>query len=187
VKDVYTTGYDYRTGYGRISLDADGDGVNHHADNCPLLYNPDQLDLDNDKLGDACDADVDGDGLTNTQETLLGTNLRKADTDGDGLSDGVEVKTYGTHPLLADTDGDGLTDGEEVNIYKTNPKLSDQGDLAPRGAPNQTVNLADLLVLMRFIEGLDTPSARDQRLGDMNADNVLDIRDALLLRRRLGY
>jgi hypothetical protein len=187
VKDVNIAGYDYRTGYGRISLDADADGVNHDSDNCPLVSNTNQLDLDGDKIGDVCDLDIDGDGLLNTQETVLGTNPRQADTDGDGLSDGAEVNTFGTNPLLADTDGDGLTDGEEVNIYKTNPKVSDKGDLAPRGAPDKTVNLADLLMLMRFIEDLDTPTSRDTHLGDMNSDNVLDIRDVLILRKKLGF
>ncbi|MCP4356603.1 MAG: protein kinase [Chloroflexi bacterium] len=65
-------------------------------------------------------SDPDGDGLTNEEETNLGTNLEKADTDGDGLLDGDEinadrVKRYGTDPINPDTDNDGLSDGEEVN------------------------------------------------------------------------
>ena len=32
VKDVSTTGFDYRTGYGRLSLDADADGLNHDVE-----------------------------------------------------------------------------------------------------------------------------------------------------------
>jgi len=45
----------------------------------------------------------------------------------------------------------------------------------------------DLMMLIRFVGGLDTPAARDLILGDMNGDNVLDVRDVLLLRRSLGY
>jgi hypothetical protein len=44
--------------------------------------------------------DSDGDGLTDTQEILLGTNTRKADTDGDGFSD-YQEGLDGTNPLLA--------------------------------------------------------------------------------------
>ncbi len=43
--------------------------------------------------------DLDGDGLPNATEILLGTNPDKFDSDGDGFSDGVEY-TYGTNPNL---------------------------------------------------------------------------------------
>lgn len=59
-------------------------------------------------------ADADGDGLTDTEELSLGTNLNQPDTDGDSLFDKEEVKIYNTDPLKADTDGDGIADGVEV-------------------------------------------------------------------------
>lgn len=52
--------------------DADGDGVDDSADNCPALANADQHDEDGDAIGDVCDpcphlagtdADADGDGV----------------------------------------------------------------------------------------------------------------------------
>jgi len=58
--------------------------------------------------------DTDGDGLTDQEEAVLGTNPNLKDTDGDGLSDYEEVKIYHTDPLKADTDGDGYSDGAEV-------------------------------------------------------------------------
>lgn len=62
----------------------------------------------------ACCVDTDGDGLTDSEEALLGTNPTVADTDGDNLSDGTEVNTHGTNPLLADTDSDGVDDDVEI-------------------------------------------------------------------------
>lgn len=37
--------------------DIDADGILNTKDNCPALSNPNQKDLDHDKIGDACDAD----------------------------------------------------------------------------------------------------------------------------------
>ncbi|MBX3044340.1 MAG: OmpA family protein [Candidatus Kapabacteria bacterium] len=58
--------------------------------------------------------DSDGDGLTDDEERLLGTDPNNPDTDGDGLLDGEEVKKYKTDPLNPDTDGGGVNDGIEV-------------------------------------------------------------------------
>lgn len=59
-------------------------------------------------------SDSDGDGLSDYQEELYGTNPNKSDSDGDGLSDYEEIKIYQTDPNKSDTDGDGVSDGEEV-------------------------------------------------------------------------
>ena len=59
------------------------------------------------------DVDSDGDGLTDDEETELGTNPNDADSDEDGLADGNEVM-LGTDPTSSDTDGDGYIDSEEV-------------------------------------------------------------------------
>lgn len=58
--------------------------------------------------------DTDGDGLTDVEESQLGTDPSKPDTDGDGLNDREEVRVYGTDPLNQDTDGDTYLDGVEV-------------------------------------------------------------------------
>ncbi len=70
---------------------------------------------------DPNNADTDGDGVSDAEELELGTDPNNADTDGDGLSDGDEVNTYGTDPNNVDTDGDGLSDYDEVITYNTDP------------------------------------------------------------------
>jgi alpha-tubulin suppressor-like RCC1 family protein len=47
--------------------------------------------------------DDDGDGLTNADELLNGTNPKLTDTDSDGIEDGQEV-SLGMNPLVADID-----------------------------------------------------------------------------------
>lgn len=188
-KDVDAAGFDYRTGSGRISLDADSDGYNHDTDNCPLISNSTQSDLDGDGAGDACDNDTDGDGLTNTQEVVYGTNPANPDTDGDGLTDWKEVNVHNTNPLRPDTDGDGLTDGEEVNIYGTDPNVSNKGDLAPRSAPDGVVDAADYVVMQRIVLGEIQPTARELAQGDLYPvsvpDGVIDMSDLIVLQGRI--
>ncbi|MEM2924428.1 MAG: thrombospondin type 3 repeat-containing protein [Methanocellales archaeon] len=52
-----------------IIKDFDNDGISDDKDNCPYVYNPDQKDLDNDRIGDVCDVcddrDSDQDGIKN--------------------------------------------------------------------------------------------------------------------------
>ena len=91
--------------------DSDGDHVADSIDNCPTVYNPDQLNSDGgkrpagpqipggwasnpaaDKLGDACDPDDDNDGLPDASENELSCPYRlNADSDGDRIVDGYEV------------------------------------------------------------------------------------------------
>lgn len=50
------------------ATDSDGDGLFDREDNCPDLPNPEQLDLDNDRIGDPCDDDRDGDTIPNAAD-----------------------------------------------------------------------------------------------------------------------
>ena len=120
-----------------VVIDSDGDGYADTLDTHPgdtALYNDhdnngtnDELeappDDDTDAMPDSQDPspqDQDNDGLTDTEEYLMGTDPGEVDTDGDGLADGMEAYV-GTDPLNVDTDGDGLTDFEELMAYHTDP------------------------------------------------------------------
>jgi MYXO-CTERM domain-containing protein len=58
-------------------------------------------------------ADPDGDGLTNREEQLIGTDPMNPDTDGDTISDGEEVGPDASNPR--DTDGDGTIDALDLD------------------------------------------------------------------------
>ncbi len=50
------------------AADYDKDGVPDLKDNCPKIANPDQADMNKNGIGDACDPDIDGDGLLNGKD-----------------------------------------------------------------------------------------------------------------------
>ncbi len=94
---------------GVVVSDSDGDGINDGADNCPNDANVDQLDSDNDGLGNVCDStpygpDSDGDGVPDSQDNCPElANPDQKDNDNDGRGDAC------TAPI-EDADGDGIED-----------------------------------------------------------------------------
>lgn len=58
--------------------------------------------------------DGDGDGLSDCEESFLGSDALNADTDGDGLGDGYELSMPGCRPLVWSGDSDGVPLGAEL-------------------------------------------------------------------------
>ena len=57
------------------------------------------------------------------------------------------------------------------------------GDLAPLGAPDGVINVADILIATRIVVGNLTPGALEYAHGDMNTDGVIDTTDLILIYR----
>ena len=70
-----------------VNSDSDADGEPDEADNCRIIPNSSQSDLDEDSIGDVCDSDIDGDGIRGEDDCddlldTLGHQARDADCDG---------------------------------------------------------------------------------------------------------
>lgn len=88
-----------------LASDPDGDGVDSGnafstQDNCPLQANADQLDADQDNIGDACDAtpngDDDSDGIDNLSDNCpVNSNSNQSDLDDDNIGDVCDSSLYG--------------------------------------------------------------------------------------------
>ena len=80
--------------------DTDNDGITNNADNCIFIVNPNQANMDGDAQGDACDADIDGDNITNvapihvsigtSQDSCPYVDATGKDEDRDGCIDEIK-------------------------------------------------------------------------------------------------
>ena len=163
-----------------------------------LGFDPGQLAVANMILAprsDGAESDMDGDGLSDSEERSAGSDPRAADSDGDGLNDLIELRV-GFDPLQADPpslgedlltldlvaedrDRDGLGECEE-RLLGTDPTLIDSdGD-----------GLPDRLELNRGTDLLHADSAEDvDEDGVSNGDEVREGTDPRSVdeSRRLGF
>ncbi len=92
----------YEAESGMLLKDEDGDGVDDSKDNCLGLSNPDQVDTDNDGLGDLCDpfpdnpdndvaqCELERDDLQAQLDSCLSRPPSLGDVDGDGEYDATD-------------------------------------------------------------------------------------------------
>ena len=108
--------------------DMDNDGMDDQWELAHSLSPEDSSDADQ---------DLDGDGLTNLEEFLSGSNPTTVDTDADGVNDNLDVEPLNNKRWTnIDTDGDGFTDDVETVLgFDINNAqdvwVDDDGDHSP--------------------------------------------------------
>jgi|GEM_PF-4382097 len=133
--------------------DSDGDGVADGSDNCPLVANSDQADIDGDQIGDACDPQdnrptsinvvkeanpSDGTDFSFTSNLPGGSSFSLDDDDG---SDPTlpEARLFDLLTAGSYTITEGITAGWALNDITCTGEVSYTPDLPNRSV---TVNLA---------------------------------------------
>ena len=141
------------SGYQRMYYfmpDFDGDNVGT-GDNCPDNYNPNQLDYNDNGLGDVCDDDDDSDSVKDISDSCprgvkgwTSTEVTDYDDDGckdldeedldddeDGIPDTTDACPVGIIGAGFDLDGDGCKDVEDPD--DDGDLVRDESDLCPSG------------------------------------------------------
>jgi len=114
---------------------------------------------------------------------------------GSNSAPGIASTDFDAEPRIVDGDSDGSAT-VDMGVDEYTPLITADGDVAPLGNRDGTVNVGDALVALRFALGLETPTQEDISHGDVaplsstgcpNPDGNMTVGDALvILRLALG-
>ncbi len=164
-------------------VDADNDNVCDDIDNCLGEANPNQEDMDGDNQGDACDDDIDGDGIANNEDCdplddsigLPPTWYADADGDGYGTDEVITSCTQpdGYAPLSGDCDDSNpdLNPGDQTLTFAGTAGFQNAFINPLQGSPNTTFNFA---VVYTDVNGTLPPLGFPRVLLDFEGNGVFN-------------
>ena len=117
-------------------------------------------DTDNDGTVDRLDSDDDNDGLSDADETRIGTDHLRIDTDGDGYNDKVDIFPLDAKEAI-DTDRDGL--GDNTDPDDDNDGLSDEQEKTKGTDPKRQDTDGDGVIDSRDFYPLDPKRSVEEK------------------------
>ena len=148
-------------------------------DNCPGVSGDNQADQDGDGQGDACDGDIDNDGVSNDAEAARGTNPRSTDSDGDGRPDGADAC-----PSIASAEANGCVTPPVLPA----PVVPDttKATITISRAPSSVKRAAFLKGVSASISGNEPVSLEVTLLGKASSASVAKTADVVLAEKNFA-
>ncbi|MBU0962851.1 MAG: thrombospondin type 3 repeat-containing protein [Nanoarchaeota archaeon] len=155
--------------------DNDNDDVGNACDNCPNIYNSEQSNLDGDQNGDVCDNDIDGDGIPNVRDLLLGNK--------------THIKTN-IHDLIIKIDGSEniSRDFNPVAYIEFSNDTNNFLEFEYNFSMNQTLELSKVTIQKQtatsengfmLVKGIDSPIVRAKTIF---VDNINKTRSSICIK-----
>ncbi|MFH2047930.1 MAG: HYR domain-containing protein [bacterium] len=150
-----------------LLVDSDNDGYNDWIDNCPYIYNPDQLNDDADSWGNLCDncPGVANNDQNNSDNDSLGNlcdncpevyNPQQEDTDLDGIGDLCCCSFRGNADNFVA--GQNPIDVADITylvsyLFKGGaiPPCPEQGNANAIGGPELLIDVSDIVYLVNYL------------------------------------
>jgi len=116
-----------------------------------------------------------------------------ADSDGDGLTDEAEISDYLTNPAAADTDGDSVLDGVDNCPFAPNADQADAdvdgiGNACTVGDGNRDglVSMVDAMLTAQYVAGLIGDDGLNLYTADVNRSGSVSMVDAMMIAQKVA-